>query len=230
MISHMDNRIGELIELLKKEGLFKNTIIVYAADNGLAVGSHGLLGKQSLYEHSTKVPFIIAGPGIPEEKVSNALVYLYDIFPTMASLCNLPVPEDIDGKNIATVIAGESEGVRTSLFTTYRNTVRAVRTDEWKLIRYPERGYTQIFNLKNDPLEINNLAGKQGYEPIENELMKLLMDWQQEVDDTASLTTKTILPMEYDPTRFEQEPDQWQPGDVLKKYFKEAEQPVYDGY
>ena len=66
LISHLDSRIGDIIETLKKEGLFENTIIVYAADNGLAIGSHGLLGKQNLYEHSTKVPLIISGPGIPE--------------------------------------------------------------------------------------------------------------------------------------------------------------------
>jgi arylsulfatase A-like enzyme len=220
LISHLDNRVGDIITTLKKEGLFDNTIIVYAADNGLAIGSHGLLGKQDLYEHSMKVPLIIRGPGIPEQKVSDALVYLYDLFPTITSLCNLPEPEGVDGKDITSIIYGKTDNVRTSLFTTYRNTVRAVRSDEWKLIRYPQRHYTQLFNIKDDPLEINNLAGNEKYKPKVDEMMKLLSEWQKETGDTAVLTSKSKLPMEYDPSTFEQKPDQWQPEYTLKKYFE----------
>lgn len=220
LISHLDKRVGDIITTLKQEGLYDNTIIVYAADNGLAIGSHGLLGKQNLYEHSMKVPLIISGPGIPKDKVSDALVYLYDLFPTLSDLCGLPAPSGVDGKDITTVIKGESEGVRTSLFTTYRHTVRAVRTKEWKLIRYPERDYTQLFNLKNDPLELNNLAGQSDYESKVAEMTELLTEWQKATDDTASLTTKTILPMEYDPDKFKQVPDIHQPEYILKKYFK----------
>lgn len=220
LISHLDNRVGDIIETLKKEGLYDNTIIIYAADNGLAIGSHGLLGKQDLYEHSMKVPLIISGPGIPKDKVSDVLVYLYDLFPTLSDLCGLPAPTGVDGKDIAAVIKGESEEVRTSLFTTYRNTVRAVRTKQWKLIRYPERDYTQLFNLEKDPLEINNLYGQEAYQDKTDELLKLMEEWQKATDDTASLTTKTILPMEYDPTKFKQGPDVYQPEYILKKYFK----------
>jgi arylsulfatase A-like enzyme len=220
LISHIDKSVGDLIGTLKKEGLYENTIIVYAADNGLAIGSHGLLGKQNLYEHSTKVPLIISGPGIPKDKVSDALVYLYDLFPTMTDLCGLPAPDQIDGKDIAPVIRGELEGVRSSLFTAYRNTVRAVRTNEWKMIRYPERDYTQLFNLKNDPLELNNLANQPESQSRVDEMMKLLVDWQRETNDTVSLTANKILPMEYDPESFKQKPDIHQPAYVLKRYFK----------
>ncbi|MDP2113341.1 MAG: sulfatase-like hydrolase/transferase [Bacteroidota bacterium] len=220
LISHIDKSVGDLIGTLKKEGLYENTIIVYAADNGLAIGSHGLLGKQNLYEHSMKVPLIISGPGIPKDKVSDALVYLYDLFPTMTDLCGLPAPDQIDGKDIAPVIRGESEGVRSSLFTAYRNTVRAVRTNEWKMIRYPERDYTQLFNLKNDPLELNNLANQPESQSRVDEMMKLLVDWQRETNDTVSLTANKIQPMEYDPESFKQKPDIHQPAYVLKRYFK----------
>ena len=221
LVSHLDHRIGDIIETLKKNKLFDNTIIVYAADNGLAVGSHGLLGKQNMYEHSAKVPLIISGPGIPKEKVSDALVYLYDIYPTLADACHLPAPEGIDGKNIFPVIKGKQDGVRSSLFTCYRHTVRAVRTEEWKLIRYPERDYTQLFNLKSDPLEINNLAEEN---PVKVKVMMgLLKQWQTEVDDNAPLISKKILPMEYDPTKFRQKADKHQPQYVLDKYFRGAD-------
>ena len=219
LISHLDVKVGEIIETLKKNSLYDNTIIVYAADNGLAIGSHGLLGKQSLYEDCMKVPLIITGPGIPKGKVSVALVYLYDLFPTLCSLCKLPLPGGIDGKDIAPVINGTVEGVRTSLYTAYRNTVRAVRTKEWKLIRYPQRNYTQLFNLEKDPMEINNLALQAKYQTKVDEMLGLMKDWYMATDDTASLTPVTILPLEYDYKKLKQVPDEYQPEYVLKKYF-----------
>jgi len=223
LISHLDTRIGEIVATLKKNGLYENTIIVYAADNGLAIGSHGLLGKQNLYEHSMKVPLIISGPEVPGAKVSDALVYLFDLFPTLCDLCLLPAPKGIDGKNLAPVVKGKTEGVRSSLYTAYRNTVRAVRTSEWKLIRYPQRDFCQLFNLKDDPLEINNLAAVPEYKTKVDEMMKLLKEWYVATGDTATLNPKTILPLKYDHTLLKQKPDAWQPEYTLKKYFGGAE-------
>jgi len=219
LITHLDEKIGEIINSLKNNGLFDNTIIVYAADNGLAIGSHGLLGKQNLYEHSMKVPLIICGPGIPKGKVSDALVYLFDIYPTLAEVCSLPSPAGIDGKNLLPVISGQSDEVRSSLFTVYRNTVRAVRTKEWKLIRYPERDYSQLFDLKNDPWELNNLSGNPGYQPKIEAMLELMQKWQETVNDTISLTAGQTLPLEYDHTTLVRKPDRWQPEYTLKKYF-----------
>ncbi len=223
LMSHLDKRVGDIIEVLKKQGLDENTIIVYAADNGLAIGSHGLLGKQNLYEHSMKVPIIISGPGIPEDTMTDALVYLFDLFPTLAELSHLPMPDGIDGKNLVPVIKGEEAGVRSSLFTAYRHTVRAVRTDRWKLFRYPERDYTQLYNLENDPLEVKNLAEEPIYQSKVDSLMTLLSQWQKQTDDTTKLTANTILPMDYHPTSFKQKADIHQPEYVLKKYFKDVD-------
>jgi arylsulfatase A-like enzyme len=220
LITHLDAGVGEIIETLKKDGLFDNTIIVYAADNGLAIGSHGLMGKQDLYEHSMKVPVIISGPGIPKDKVSDALVYLYDLFPTLSDLCKLPAPNGVDGKNLVPVLIGKSEGVRNALYTAYRNTARAVRTKEWKLIYYPQHNFTQLFNLMKDPLEISNLAILPEYQPKKKELMALLKELYLANDDTASLEPKTILPLEYDYTKLRQHPDAFQPKYILEKYFK----------
>jgi arylsulfatase A-like enzyme len=219
LITHVDDRIGDIIDILKKNGLYENTIIVYSADNGLAIGSHGLLGKQNLYEHSTRVPLIISGPGIPAGEVNEALVYLFDLFPTLAALCDLNIPEKIDGKSLVPVITGKSQEIRSSLFTAYRHTVRAVRTQEWKLIRYPDRDFTQLFNLVNDPLELNNLAGQPAYRSRSDEMMALMKQWQAAVSDTAALTAKTIKPMEYDPASLVRKPDGSQPEYTLKKYF-----------
>lgn len=220
LISHLDKRIGDIISTLKEKGLYENTIIVYAADNGLAIGSHGLLGKQNLYEHSVKVPLIITGPGVPSGQAREALVYLFDLFPTLTELCHLPLPRNIDGQNLAAVVHGEKSAVRSSLYTAYRNTVRAVRTNEWKLIRYPLRNYSQLFNLKNDPLEIDNLAAQPEFKSKVDEMMALLKEWQALSNDTANMAPESVLPLEYDFTKFKQVPDNFQPEYILKKYFK----------
>jgi arylsulfatase A-like enzyme len=220
LITHLDTKIGEIIETLKNNSLFENTIIVYAADNGLAIGSHGLLGKQNLYEHSMKVPLIISGPGIPRGSISDALVYLYDLFPTLSDLCDLPSPRDVDGLNLRPVIKGEQSSVRESLFLAYRNTIRAVRTEEWKLIWYPFLGYTQLFYLKEDPYELVNRSDDEGNQEKKDELMAKLMEWQKTTGDTAALYPSKRLPMDFDYSKLKQVPDQWQPEYTLKKYFK----------
>jgi len=220
LVTHLDSQIGKIIQTLKDNNLYDNTIIVYAADNGLAAGSHGLLGKQSLYEHSTNVPMIIKGPGVPKNETFDAMVYLYDLYPTLSELAGLPKPTQVDGKSLAPILSGKDSDVRTSLFTAYRHTVRAVRTPEWKLIRYPERDYTQLFNLKNDPLELNNLAENKEYSTTKDELMRALKDWQKISGDTAALTTKVIKPLKYDPSKLTRKPDRWQPEYTLKRYFE----------
>jgi len=219
LISHLDSRIGDIIKVLKDRGLYDNTIIVYAADNGLAIGSHGLLGKQNLYEHSMRVPLIISGPGVKGGRVSDAFVYLLDIFPTLADLCKLDAPAEIDGKSLSGIISGTSEEVRNSVFTAYRNTIRAVRSGEWKLIRYPERHYDQLFNLESDPYELNNLAGSADAQQKLTELRDLMINWQKEANDTARLTSLKPLPLDYDHTLLKRKPDQWQPEYTINKYF-----------
>lgn len=219
LITHLDDQVGNIIEVLKKNGLYENTIIVYAADNGLAAGSHGLLGKQNLYEHSTKVPLILKGPGIPKDTEFDALVYLYDLYPTLSELAGLPKPAGIDGLNLVNVLNGTANEIRSSLFTAYRHTIRAVRDKEWKLIRYPERDFTQLYHLPSDPYELKNLASTIEHMEKEAELMSLLKDWQQETGDTASLTADVILPLNYDYKILVRKPDQWQPEYTLDKYF-----------
>lgn len=221
LVTHLDQQIGKIIAALKETGQYENTIIVYAADNGLAVGSHGLLGKQSLYEHSTKVPLIIKGPGVPKDQELDAFAYIHDIYPTLAQLAGLPKSGKLDGKSLVPVIQGKAQGVRESLFTSYRNTVRSVRDGQYKLLRYPERDYTQLFDLKHDPQELNNLAEKPELAAKKAELLTLMKEWQAEFGDTTALTAPVIKPMQYNPDTLNplRKPDQWQPEYVLKRYF-----------
>ncbi|WP_209329309.1 sulfatase-like hydrolase/transferase [Lunatimonas salinarum] len=221
LITHLDNQIGRIIQTLKDNGQYDNTIIVYAADNGLAAGSHGLLGKQSLYEHSTKVPLVIKGPGVAVNQAFDAFAYIHDIYPTLAELTGVPVSDQVEGESLVPVIQGTQQQVRNSLFTAYRHTVRAVRDERWKLIRYPERDYTQLFDLENDPLELNNLAASGTHAGTLDRLMKLMTVWQEDYGDNHPLTAAKVKPTAYDPDTLVRKPDQWQPEYILKRYFGE---------
>ena len=223
MITDLDAQISKIITTLKETGKFENTIIVYAADNGLAAGSHGLLGKQSLYEHSIKVPLIIQGPGIPKDQSFDAFAYIHDIYPTLAELAGLPKREDLDGKSLVPVIDGEQEQVRELMFNAYRHTVRSVRKENWKLIRYPERDFTQLYDLAKDPHEMNNLAEDPSSAETKKELISLLQKSQLAMGDTVSFTAKTLKPLAYNPDTLVRKPDQWQPPYILKRYFDQNE-------
>ena len=111
VITGLDFHIGRLVRKLKVLGEFENTIIVFSSDHGLALGSHGLMGKQSLYEHSMKSPLFFTGPGISRGG-SDALVYLLDIYPTVCDLIGSPVPPGLDGQSLSPIMAGRADKVR----------------------------------------------------------------------------------------------------------------------
>ncbi|MFA6544787.1 MAG: sulfatase-like hydrolase/transferase [Limisphaerales bacterium] len=149
-ITAMDFHMGRIIATLKDLGLYDNTIILFSADQGVAIGSHGLLGKQNLYDAGMKCPLIFAGPGIPHG-ASDALVYLLDIYPTVLDLVGAARPAGIEGVSFRPAIAGSVKTVRPEIFLSYREVQRAWRDERWKLIRYPQVNVTQLFDLQDDP-------------------------------------------------------------------------------
>lgn len=189
VISGMDFHLGRLLQSLKETGEFDNTVIIFSSDHGLAMGSHGLMGKQNLYEHSMKSPLLFAGPKVPRGS-SDALVYLLDIFPTICELVGTEVPAGLDGKSLVSVMRGESSGVRETLCTAYRDVQRAIRDDRWKLIRYLQINQAQFFDLKNDPDERINLAGEPGQAARIGRLMELLERQQAQWGDKTPLTAE----------------------------------------
>ncbi len=152
----MDFHIGRVLSCLTERGLDRETVILFTSDHGLAIGSHGLMGKQNLYEHSMRVPFVVAGPGIRHGH-SDALAYLMDVFPTLCEASGVPPPPGLDGRSLTDVWDGTRAGVRERVFLAYREVQRAVRDERWKLIHYPRAGITQLFDLKRDPDERRNL-------------------------------------------------------------------------
>lgn len=186
MISHLDEQIGRILAALKQSGRDKDTIVIFAADNGLAVGCHGLLGKQSMYDHSVRVPLIFCGPGIPKGVRSAALCTLGDVYPTVCELSGVPIPQEVEGKSLAPIIAGKANRVRDAVFCTYRDVQRMVRTERWKLIRYPKISRNQLFDISSDPHELNDLSGDPAHAERIARLLARLSKWQKSVGDEAA--------------------------------------------
>lgn len=187
MITHLDAQIGRILDKLEKSGLMENTIIVFTGDNGLAVGQHGLLGKQNLYEHSIKVPLIFKGPGIPKDSKRSANVYLTDIYLTLMDLTGLEVPATVEGISLLDLINQDADKVRDELGFAYLDIQRAILDDNHKLIEYYVDGErtTQLFDIENDPLEMNNLVNRESSQQIIMKLRQKLVEWMEEHDDTA---------------------------------------------
>ncbi len=185
MITHLDEQIGRVLKALADSGDAGNTIIVFAADNGLAVGQHGLLGKQNLYEHSVRVPLIIAGPGLPKGRRSEALCYLYDLFPTLCELTGLATPATVEGVSLVPVLRGLQAQVRDSQFFAYRDFQRAVKSNGWKLIVYHVDGKItlQLFDLRKDPWEMTNLANDPLQAARIREMSALMAAWMKRTGD-----------------------------------------------
>jgi arylsulfatase A-like enzyme len=192
-VSALDHHIGRLLQVLKDSGQLDNTLVIFSADQGIAVGSHGLLGKQSLYDHSMKSPLVLAGPGIPHGN-SDALVYLFDIFPTVCDLIGAKVPPRIDGRSFRPVLDGQATAARPELMLAYRDKMRAIRDPRWKLIRYPAVGVTQLFDLQADPNETKNLATDPSQQDRVNDLLGRLVKLQRHYGDDLPLTVANPRP------------------------------------
>jgi arylsulfatase A-like enzyme len=223
LITHMDEQIGRILAALEKSGQANNTIIIFAADNGLALGSHGLLGKQSVFEHSMRTPLIIAGPGIPRGKSTRAFTYLLDIFPTLCDVTGIAPPSDLEGESLRPLWEGKKARVRDSVFLPYMEIQRAVRDERWKLIAYPKIGHLQLFDLQTDPHETTNLIDRPEYAKRVQRLQKLMMQWQTRAGDTLELPTENKQPPRIDLTGRQRTPDQWQPDWIVKKYFGDSQ-------
>jgi arylsulfatase A-like enzyme len=196
-ITGLDHHIGRIFAELKASGQWENTIVIFSADNGLSMGEHGLFGKQNLYEFGGfHVPLVIAGPGIPKGK-SDALVYLMDVFPTLADLAGAKKPDGVEGKSLVPLIKGKQAKVRDVLYTGYRDGQRSIRDDRWKLIRYPLVDRTQLFDLTTDPLELTNLAEKNPEKVAE--MTKLLQKEMDAYADKFPLKVANPKPADWSP-------------------------------
>lgn len=198
LITSMDHDIGRLLDALDELKLSGETIVVFSSDQGIAMGSHGMMGKQSIYDDVMRVPLLFAGPGIKRGE-SDALAYIHDIYPTVCDLVGAKAPKGIDGKSLAPVIGGKSEKVRDTVLLAYRDHQRSVRDGRYKLIRFPKIDRTRLYDLEKDPRETNDLVGDPEHKPLIKRMMAMLADEQKRYGDTAPLSVDKPSKAEFVP-------------------------------
>jgi arylsulfatase A-like enzyme len=159
---NIDIQIGRVLNKLEEMGELDNTYIFYTADHGIAIGRHGLQGKQNLYEHTWRVPFIVKGPGIKAGSRTQGNIYLLDVLGTICDLADIAPPATVESKSFRPVLEGRKDTIRDVLYGVYcggtKPGMRSVRKDDWKLIKYDVMDgtvrETQLFNLKDNPDEL----------------------------------------------------------------------------
>jgi len=216
---NIDQQIGRVLTRLEEMGERDNTIVIYTADHGMAIGRHGLQGKQNLYEHTFRVPFVIQGPGIPAGKRVVANSYLLDVLPTLCDFADIPAPTTVEGKSLRPVLEGRDETVREVVYGVYaggtKPGMRCIRKGDYKLIQYDTLAgsvrKTQLFNLNDNPDELlaahhvdvvvaltgnaparhqRNLADDPRFASKLREMEALLLSEMQRLDDPYRLWTQ----------------------------------------
>lgn len=184
-ISHLDEQIGRILDALNKSGMADNTFIIFTSDHGLACGHHGLMGKQNMYEHSLRVPFIVAGPGVDAGAKIKFPIHLQDAMATALDLAGAD-REDVEFDSLLPLLAGKKEGLD-AVYAAYMNKQRAVIEAGWKLILYPEAKVVRLYHLFHDPNEIQDLAADPNLLPRKKSLFGKLRELQLRYDDKLDL-------------------------------------------
>ncbi|MEM6916682.1 MAG: sulfatase-like hydrolase/transferase [Verrucomicrobiota bacterium] len=207
---NIDIQIGHVLDKLETMGELDNTYIIYTADHGMAIGRHGLQGKQNLYEHTWRVPFIVKGPGIEGGRRAQGNIYLLDTLSTICELAGVDVPPTNEGTSFISVLFGKEETVRDTLYGVYcggtKPGMRSVKKGDWKLIKYDVLDgavrETQLFNLADNPHEylsehemddprLTNLADDPAYAGKRAEMEALLLSEMERLHDPYRLWDQT---------------------------------------
>lgn len=172
LVSHVDYQIGRIIDMLDETGLRQDTFILFSSDHGELLGDHGHWGKRSFYEGSAKIPFVVSWPGhFAEGQTCDKLVGLTDILPTMVELAGGRPPEVVTGRSLIPLLEDPDAPWDEEFFGVYGgfrgivqiddpgiSTSFMARWDRWKYIYHVNGGREQLFNLEEDPQEVNNVA------------------------------------------------------------------------
>ena len=188
IITHLDTQVGRILDTLEKSGQADNTYIFFSADHGLAVGHHGLFGKQNLYEHSTRVPFMAVGPGIKAGAKVDAPIYLQDVHPTTIELAGGKPAEKVEFHSLLPILNGKSKKhAYDAIHGAYLGLQRSVTVDGWKLILYPKVSKARLYNIDEDPLEKKDLAHDPEQGKRIGALFARMLKLQKEMDDKVDL-------------------------------------------
>lgn len=183
LITHTDAQIGKILDALEASGKADDTWIFFTADHGLAVGHHGLMGKQNMYDHSVRVPLMVVGPGVPAGVRIDAPVYLQDVMATTLQLAGVDKPDYMDFNSLLPLISGEKKKSYDLIYGGYMKLQRMICDGEFKLIYYPKIDKSILYDLKNDPLEMNDLADDPRYAEKLAGLKEKLIKMEKELND-----------------------------------------------
>lgn len=172
-VSFMDSQVGRLMETLEKSGQLENTIIVVWGDHGWHLGEKDITGKNTLWERSTRVPLIWAGPGVTKGAKCTRPAELLDIFPTLLELCGAPQRADLEGHSLVPQLKDANAPREFPAITTHNQNNHSIRTEEWRYIRYAD-GSEELYDETADPNEWKNLAGDSNFAATKKELSQWL--------------------------------------------------------
>ncbi len=192
IITHMDAQIGRILDHLDKTGQADNTYIFFTADHGLSVGHHGLIGKQSLFDHSVRVPYMVVGPGIKAGVKNDSPIYLQDTMATALELAGAERPDHVQFQSLLPMLKEGKKGGLEAVYGAYVNVQRAVTADGYKLLLFPKIKKAQLFDMNADPEEMHDLSEKPGSEAKMRTLFGKLLTLQKEAGDPLDL--KPIYP------------------------------------
>ncbi|AWW29544.1 choline-sulfatase [Echinicola strongylocentroti] len=187
LLSHMDAQIGEIVDKLAAIGARENTYIIFTADHGLAMGKHGLLGKQNMYEHSVAAPFIIVGPGIPEGKRLDENIYLQDAMATSLAIAGVKKPDYVAFNSILDLAKGHPNQGMDKVYGAYINYQRMIKQDGYKLIVYPSASKILLYDLAQDPHEMDDLSGNKAQRERITSMFAALQAEQRRLGDQLVL-------------------------------------------
>lgn len=171
MLSHLDEQIGRIRKKLEEMNEWQNTIVVFASDNGIAMGRHGCYHKQTSHDHDVHVPLIMAGPGLPANESRDGIVYLYDLFPTLCDLTGLETPNTVEGKSFLPLLESDNAPGREILYHAYVQNWRGVYDGRYRFLAYADYDEKSqrmvkrklLFDLTQDPIEANDLSQNPAY-------------------------------------------------------------------
>lgn len=189
LITHLDEQIGGIIDGLEAARKMDNTYIIFTSDHGLAMGRHGLLGKQSQFDHSIRPPFMIVGPDIPQNKKVDADIYLQDAMATSLELAGIEKPDYVFFNSVLDLVDGSrTKSHYDAIYNGYINYQRMIRKDGYKLIVYPKLEKILLFDMANDPEEMNDLANQFGYEDKVHFMFEELLELQKQMNDPLDIS------------------------------------------
>ena len=189
------------------------------------MGSHGLLGKQNVYEQSMRCPLIIAGPGVPGGGGSETFSYIHDLYPTLCEFAGIGPPAGLDSKSLAPVIRGAESEVRRSIFLPFQDNQRAVSDGRWKLHVYPKINHRLLFDLSADPHERTDLAADAKHRDALEAMERLMAEWRKELGDPYPLSVEKPEDKTPNYDNSKRTLDVWQPKWIRDKYFGGRDDP-----